>query len=60
MSIPATGQSLVIPAAEVVAVPAAGGILDTKTNWLLITVASVVVIVGLVGAGVWNARRHKE
>jgi hypothetical protein len=41
-------------------VPAAGGILDTKTNWLLITVASVVVIVGLVGAGVWNARRHKE
>jgi hypothetical protein len=41
-------------------VPDAGGILDTKSNWLLITVASVVVILGLVGAGVWNARRQKE
>lgn len=59
-SIPATGQTLVVPAAEIVAVPSAGGILDTKSNWLLISVASVVVILGLVGAGVWNARRHKE
>ncbi|MBI1881018.1 MAG: hypothetical protein HYR94_22790, partial [Chloroflexi bacterium] len=60
MSIPATGQTLAIPAAEVIAVPSAGGVLDTKSNWLLITVASVVVILGLVGAGVWNSRRHKE
>jgi hypothetical protein len=40
--------------------PAAGGILDTKSNWLLMTLASVIVIAGLVGAGIWNARRHKE
>ncbi|MBE7553283.1 MAG: hypothetical protein HS126_19605 [Anaerolineales bacterium] len=59
-SIPATGQTTVLPAAEGVAVPAAGGILDTKSNWLLITVASVVIILGLVGAGIWNARRQKE
>lgn len=59
-SIPATGQTIAVPAAEVVTVPSAGGILDTKSNWLLITVASVVIILGLVGAGVWNARRQKE
>lgn len=59
-SIPATGQTTVLPAAQVVTVPSAGGILDTKRNWLLITVASVVIILGLVGAGVWNARRQKE
>lgn len=40
--------------------PAAGGILDTKSNWLLMTLASVIVIAGLVGAGIWNARRRKE
>jgi hypothetical protein len=62
-AIPATGQSLPIQPAlaiEAPAVPAAGGILDTKSNWLLITLASILVISGLVGAGVWNARRHKD
>lgn len=60
MSTPVAGQAAALPAAEVVAVPSAGGILDTKSNWLLITAASIVVIVGLVGAGIWNARRQKE
>ena len=60
-AVPVTGQSEAAPAAEAaIIVPSAGGILDTKSNWILITAASVVVIVGLVGAGIWNARRRKE
>jgi hypothetical protein len=56
----AAGQPVAIPASGGVTVPAAGGILDTKSNWLLITVVSVAIILGLVGAGIWNARRQKE
>lgn len=60
-AVPVTGQSEVAPAVEAaIIVPSAGGILDTKSNWILITAASVAVIVGLVGAGIWNARRRKE
>ncbi len=58
---PVTGQPAPVPAAvQPPIAPPAGGILDTKSNWLLMTLASVVVISGLVGAGVWNARRRKE
>jgi hypothetical protein len=53
-------QTVVVPAAQPPAVPAAGGILDTKNNWVIITLASILVISGLVGAGFWNARRHKD
>jgi hypothetical protein len=60
LSTAAAGQPGVIPAAGGITVPDAGGILDTKSNWLLITVVSVAIILGLVGAGVWNARRQKE
>lgn len=60
-ALPVSGQTEVIPAVvEPPIVPAAGGILDTKSNWILFTLASVVVILGLVGAGVWNARRNRE
>lgn len=56
----AAGQPAPAPAVQPPTVPSAGGILDTKSNWVLLTLASVVVIVGLVGAGVWNARRKRE
>lgn len=56
---PANGEPAAAPAAAPVAVPAAGGILETKSNWLLIVIVSVVIISGLVGAGIWNARRRK-
>jgi hypothetical protein len=60
-ALPVSGQAEVIPAViQPPEVPSAGGILDTKSNWLLFTLASLVVIVGLVGAGVWNARRNRE
>lgn len=59
-AVPVTGQAEVIPAAETAIFPPAGGILDTKSNWILITVASIAVIAGLVGAGIWNARQRKE
>ncbi len=56
----AAAQPAPVTAVEPPTVPSAGGILDTKSNALLLTLASVVVIVGLVGAGVWNARRKRE
>ncbi len=55
-----SGQPAAAPVTGAVIAPAAGGIVDTKSNWLLITAVSVIVILGLVGAGVWNARRQKE
>ncbi|MFN8457431.1 MAG: hypothetical protein U0401_22690 [Anaerolineae bacterium] len=60
-ALPISGQAEAIPAAlQPPEVPSAGGILDTKSNWILFTLASVVVILGLVGAGVWNARRNRK
>lgn len=60
-ALPVSGQAEAAPAVlQPPVVPSAGGILDTKSNWILFTLASVVVILGLVGAGVWNARRHRE
>lgn len=60
-ALPVSGHPEIIPAVvQPPEVPSAGGILDTKSNWILFTLASVVVILGLVGAGVWNARRHRE
>ncbi|HXV42794.1 MAG TPA: hypothetical protein VEC96_07000, partial [Anaerolineae bacterium] len=59
-AVPVTGQAEVAPAAESAIFPPAGGILDTKSNWILITAASIVVILGLVGAGIWNARRRQK
>ncbi|MBE7474731.1 MAG: hypothetical protein DPW09_01670 [Anaerolineae bacterium] len=55
-----SGQPAAAPVTGAVIAPAAGGIVDTKSNWLLITAVSLLVILGLVGAGVWNARRQKE
>jgi hypothetical protein len=48
------------PAAESVIIPPSGGILESTENTLLIGSASVVLILGLVSAGVWNARRRKK
>jgi hypothetical protein len=59
-AVPVTGQEEVAPATEAAIFPPAGGILDTKSNWILITAASIVVILGLVGAGIWNARRRQK
>jgi hypothetical protein len=47
------------PAAEPVAIPPSGGILEPAGNSLLIGITSVVLILSLVGAGIWNARRRK-
>ncbi len=38
-------------------IPPSGGILDKAGNSLLIIGASVIVLLGLIGAGVWNMRR---
>ena len=41
-------------------IPDSGGILETKDNTVLIVIVSVVVIAGLVGAGIWNIQRQKR
>ncbi len=56
-------QPTPVPAAPVekpAEIPDSGGILETKENWLLIVVVSVIVIGGLMGAGIWNMRRQKR
>ncbi len=47
------------PGGESVIIPPSGGILERSGNTLLIGAVSVILIVGLVGAGIWNARRQK-
>lgn len=47
-------------ASETTIIPSSGGILNSQENWLLITVTSIVVIIGLVGAGIWNIQRKKR
>jgi hypothetical protein len=47
------------PAEESVIIPPSGGVLEPTGNALLIGAASVILILGLVGAGIWNARRQK-
>jgi len=56
-------QPTPVPAAPVekpAEIPDSGGILETKENWLLIVIVSIVVIGGLMGAGIWNIRRQKR
>jgi hypothetical protein len=38
-------------------IPPSGGVLEENGNTILVIVASALVILGLVGAGVWNMRR---
>ncbi|MEW5959288.1 MAG: hypothetical protein AB1801_16275 [Chloroflexota bacterium] len=40
-------------------IPPSGGILETSGNALLVGAAAIILILGLVGAGIWNARRHR-
>ena len=47
------------PPAESVIIPPSGGVIESTGNALLIGAVSIVLILGLVGAGVWNARRQK-
>jgi hypothetical protein len=56
---PAT-ESEAAPATEPAVIPPSGGILETKGNAILIVIISVVVISGLVGAGIWNIQRQKK
>jgi hypothetical protein len=42
-----------------VVIPPSGGVIESSGNALLIGVVSIILIVGLVGAGIWNARRQK-
>ena len=39
-------------------IPTSGGILENTSNGLLFGAAAVIVILGLVGAGIWNMRRR--
>ncbi|MBN1992129.1 MAG: hypothetical protein JW953_05455 [Anaerolineae bacterium] len=48
------------PAPHPIDIPDSGGILETKRNTLLFIAAAIVIIVGLVGAGIWNIRRQKR
>lgn len=43
---------------EVQIIPPSGGILETTGSSLLTVIVSVVVLGGLVGAGIWNIRRR--
>ncbi len=43
---------------EVQIIPPSGGILENRGGSLLTVIASVVVLGGLVGAGIWNIRRR--
>jgi hypothetical protein len=52
---PTGGQQTQAQSGEVI--PSAGGILESNANTALIIVASLVVIAGLIGAGIWNIRR---
>jgi hypothetical protein len=56
----ATPPAAAPPPAQPVDIPASGGILETKDNTVLIVIVSVVVIAGLVGAGIWNTQRQKR
>ncbi len=40
------------------AVPTSGGVLESTSNVLLFAIASLLIILGLVGAGIWNMRRR--
>ncbi len=51
----ATQTTTISPATQII--PPSGGILEKTGNSVLIVVASVVVLLGLVGAGIWNMRR---
>jgi hypothetical protein len=58
--VPADGaESAAPPPAESVIIPPSGGVIESTGNALLIGAVSVVLILGLVGAGIWNARRQK-
>ena len=47
------------PSAESVIIPPSGGVLERSGNTLLIGAVAALVIIGMVGAGIWNARRQK-
>ena len=47
------------PASEALIIPPSGGVIESNSNALLIGAVSIILIVGLVGAGIWNARRQK-
>jgi hypothetical protein len=55
LSEPAPGGQ---PAGQPPIIPGAGGVPEKK-NSFWITLVSIVVLSGLVVAGIWNARRHK-
>lgn len=55
-----SGEEVEAEPAETTVIPPSGGILDSKENWLLLALSSIVVIVGLIGAGVWNLQRRKR
>jgi hypothetical protein len=46
------------PATEVQIIPPSGGILDKGSGSLLVIGLSVVLVGGLIGAGIWNIRRR--
>jgi hypothetical protein len=55
---PVQSQPETAPAEDTTAIiPASGGVLDSTDNTLLFILASLIVILGLLGAGIWNMRR---
>jgi hypothetical protein len=57
---PAATSLAAAPPPQPAEIPDSGGILETKDNTVLIVIVSVVVIAGLVGAGIWNIQRQKR
>jgi hypothetical protein len=59
-SVPADDTSAAVPQEEPAQIPDSGGILDTTGKSILYVIASVIVIAGLVVAGIWNTQRKSH
>ena len=57
--VPDNDTSEETPGADQAIIPPSGGILESSGNAVLVGATAIILILGLVGAGIWNARRQK-
>lgn len=58
-AVPADDTEAEAPDPDQAIIPPSGGILDSPGNALLVGAASIILILGLVGAGIWSVRRQR-
>jgi hypothetical protein len=58
-AVPAGDTGAEVPDPDQAVIPPSGGILDSPGNALLVGAASIILILGLVGAGIWSVRRQR-